>query len=276
MSAPRRSRTGEADASAVLIEAAEARRGPLVPRAQFAAYLAERAGDDDPATLHIDDLYLCCACAAGIPVALDQFERELFGDLRRALAQLDRTGDLVDDTLQRVRAKLFVAGPAGPPRITSYSGRGSLVRWLRVMATREALMLLRRARPETSLGDDGALAPHDVDRVLLQREYQPVFEQAFSDALGSLTSKQRNVLHYSLVRGLNIDQVAAIYRVHRTTAFRWIREARDTLATRTRDRFRERVAAPADEIDSLLRVVESQLEISVERLIAQACEDRAR
>lgn len=259
---------------------AEARWGVLVTRARFAAYVAERVDPDAPpdelGAVHLQDLYLCCACAAGVPAALEQFERELFGDLARALRNLERTGDLPNEVLQVVREKLFVDGPGGPPRIEAYSGRGSLARWLRVMATREALMLLRRVRPEASLADAVELHADDVDRVLLRREYQPVFEQAFADALASLTSKQRNLLHYSLVRGLNIDQVAAIYRVHRTTAFRWIRDARETLAARTRAAFRDRVAAPDDELDSLLRLVESQLEISVERLLAESSDDLAR
>ena len=78
------------------------------------------------------------------------------------------------------------------------------------------------------------------------------------------------MLYYHLVGQLGIDRIGAIYRVHRVTAFRWIRDAREALVTRTRELLAERMNLAGDELESLLRLVQSRASVSVERLLRQA------
>ena len=257
------------DATATLLAAAEEACGPLVSADRFIGYLAARK---PPAPAHVGELYLCCACAAGVSAALAELERRYFPEIDRALRKLDRDGDLTDEVKQMLRHKLLVADPGDEPGITAYQGTGPLGRWIQVVATREALMWIRKARREVARTSRD-LAERDLELGTLRREYRADFEQAFADALGKLTSKERNLLYYHLVGGLGIDRIGAIYRVHRVTAFRWLRDARAALVEHTRDLLASRLALASDELDSLLRLVQSRASVSVERLLRAAGAD---
>jgi RNA polymerase sigma-70 factor, ECF subfamily len=241
-----------------------------VPEDRFASYLAAREHTPE----HHAELKLCCACAAQVPAALVEFERAYFPEVEHALRNMDRHGDLTDEIKQILRHKLFTAEPGALPGITSYQGRGPLGRWVQVVATREALMWLRKTRREaqrTQL-DQLRLADRDYELDIMRREYRAEFERAFTDALAELTSKDRNLLYYHLVGRLGIDRIGAIYRVHRVTAFRWLRTARETVVGRTRVLLAERMKLQPDELESLLRLVQSRASVSVERILRQAHE----
>lgn len=224
-------------------------------------------------TERLDELRLCCACAAGHPAALAELERRYFPEVDRALRGIDRGGDLTDEIKQVLRHKLLVATPGKPLGITRFEGRGPLGRWLQIVATREALMHLRAAKREHARAQVD-LAARDFELHVLRREYRAEFERAFADALAALTSKERNLLYYHLVGRLGIDRIGAIYRVHRVTAFRWLREAREALVTRTRELLAARMNLATDELESLLRLVQSRASVSVERLLRQGHEAR--
>ena len=156
---------------------------------------------------------------------------------------------------------------------------GPLGRWLQVVATREALIQRRRSQralpPPELAHAGGALAARDLDVHILRREYRAAFELAFAEALAALTSKQRNLLYYHLVGRLNIDRIGALYRVHRVTAFRWLRAAREALVAHTRALLAARLRLADDELESLLRLVQSRASVSVERLLRQASQAAA-
>jgi RNA polymerase sigma-70 factor (ECF subfamily) len=70
------------------------------------------------------------------------------------------------------------------------------------------------------------------------------------------------------VDGDTIDDVAAIYAVHRVTAWRWVLEARRQLARVTAEILRREL--PQDEMgaESLLAWVKSQVELSLSDVLA--------
>jgi len=221
-----------------------------------------------------DELALCAACATGDAISIVELERRCFPEIERAVKRLDRDGDLVAEVTQRVRHKLFVATPEEPAGIARFEGRGPLGRWIQVVATREALMYLRATKRERARAYAASeLAARDYELHVLRREYRAEFERAFADALAALSSKDRNLLYYHLVGGLGIERIGALYKVHRVTAFRWLRDARAALVARTRELLAERMELAADELDSLLRLVQSRASVSVERLLRQARTD---
>ena len=249
-----------------------------LPAERFLDYLAARldlGGARGPAAvaaalerIEIADLYLCCGCAGGEAAALGAFERAFGGEIERAAARVDASGDLAAEVRQALRHELFVAAPGQRPRIERYLGRGPLGRWLWVMATREALMARRRTRRETALGEAHlGIADVDLELDYLKREYRAAFREAFTEAMAELPSKQRNLLDYHFIQHLTIDQIGALYRVHRVTAFRWLRSARAELLAATRRQLAARLHIAPSEVDSILRLVQSRLEVSVERLL---------
>lgn len=221
--------------------------------------------------LAVIDLVLCAGLAQGQARALEEFERAFGTEIEQAVRRQDASGDLGDEVRQVMRDKLFVGEPGEPLGIERYSGRGPLGRWLWVMATREGLMSRRRNKRETALEDSHlGVAVTDIELDYLKREYQDEFRKAFAEATANLQSKERNLLHYHFVRRLTIDQIGAIYRVHRVTAFRWLRLAQNALVAGTKAQMATRLHIPASEVDSVLRLVQSRFDISVERVLGMS------
>jgi RNA polymerase sigma-70 factor (ECF subfamily) len=178
---------------------------------------------------------------------------------------------LVDEVRQQLRHKLLVAEPGERPRIADYAGRGPLQAWVRVAATRAALDLMRAggARAGADLEpDDLASGSGDSPEVdYLKERYRPQFKEAFQEALRGLDSEQRNVLRLHVVEGLNIDEIGALFKVHRSTVARWIAAARQKVLDDARRRLRAELGLTAGEFDSLAGVVRSQLDLSVAKIL---------
>jgi RNA polymerase sigma-70 factor (ECF subfamily) len=225
------------------------------------------------------DLYLAAACLAGDQTAIAAFERELIYGAKSAIQAIDSRQAFVDEAVQRLRASLFV-GDTGAPRLALYAGRGPLRAWVGVAAARVALMMRRsqqRAR-EVSTDDDewtGALvmiSTNNPELELLKRQYASEFGSAFRDAVASLEARQRTVLRMSFVEALSIDEIGAVYAVHRATAARWITRACDTLFERTRKLLAERLSLSPSELDRMTALVRSQLDVSLSQLLPPSLE----
>src|SRR5262249_43055522 len=59
-----------------------------------------------------------------------------------------------------------------------------------------------------------------------KRLYAAEFRAALSEAIAGLASRERNLLRHGFADALSIDQIGALYGVHRSTAARWIHAAR--------------------------------------------------
>jgi RNA polymerase sigma-70 factor, ECF subfamily len=100
-----------------------------------------------------------------------------------------------------------------------------------------------------------------------RRAYRAEFKAAFEAALASLEVRERNVLRQTFVDGLSTEQIGVLYDVHKTTAFRWLDAARDKLNKRTRNEFLQRVKVMPAELEAILRLVQSQLDLSLSRVL---------
>ncbi len=92
---------------------------------------------------------------------------------------------------------------------------------------------------------------------------------AFREALGALPSRSRAVLRHHYVQGESIDVIARRYGVHRSTAARWVASARQLLVTETRRRVRETLHIPERELDSLMDLVASRIDVSLNQLASK-------
>jgi RNA polymerase sigma-70 factor (ECF subfamily) len=221
------------------------------------------------------DLYLACACARQVPGAVAAFDRDYMREVDVALTRMRIGPPRLHDVKQLVRQRLFVGGgtagqPAGPGKIAEYGGRGDLRRWVRSVAVRTCLNELRKGRREILVDDEQliaqhAIAPDDPEIEYMKRTYAQQFRAAFGEALAQLGAREQTLLRYHHVDGLNIDEIGAIYRIHRVTAFRWIEKAKELLARSTLEILRGRLQLPANELDSVLRMIRSQLDLSLVR-----------
>lgn len=236
----------------------------------FAVFLGERIEPEELETARAADLWAACASSTGDSHAIAAVETRYFPDVDAALRKMGLSEDRVKDVKQGLRHVLFVGDPEAdvPPRIHEYRGSGELRAWLRVTAMRAALKLLRKTSRE-SLTDDALLEARthedDPELAYMKAAYRASFKVAFQEALDSLEARERSLLKQQVVDGLGIDELGALYQVHRATAARWVQSAREKLLTRTRRAFMANARISSDECESIMRMVRSQLDVSLHR-----------
>jgi RNA polymerase sigma-70 factor (ECF subfamily) len=236
----------------------------------FARHLARHRGDDAQrmlASAHVADLYLALGCGMGDPAALAEFERTRLSEVPAFVAHLEFDAHGLDELLQGLRARLLAPRPDGA-KILHYGGHGPLGGWLRVAAVR--LALTSRTAVARSHDDDPlaiASVKPDPELLLLRLRAGQAFKSAFEEALASLDPDQRTVLRMHYVDGLTIDEIGVAYAVHRATAARWIASGRDRIAIRTRRRLREKLSLNPRDLESVLRLVDSHLDLSLHRVL---------
>jgi RNA polymerase sigma-70 factor (ECF subfamily) len=205
------------------------------------------------------DIALAAALARGDAAALAKFESTIVPDIRGALVRLRRDPDFVDEILQRVRVKLFVGDS---PRIAEYRGQGRLAAWIQIVAIREALMSIRATAREVP--GDAELLRLGVSEPALARSsraHKEAFTAAFHRALAELSERDRTYLRMIFVEGLGTEELARLFRVHRVTAFRWLRDAREALLEGTRRHFLAAVNLPPSQVSSLMRSLAGSLSV---------------
>jgi len=233
--------------------------------------------------LHCVDLYLACGCAKTNVAALRAFERTLGAEVERIARRFESRFMAASDLKQMLREKLFVAGLGEHPKIESYSGFGSLKAWLRVTATRTFLDETRRlngrkggwwSTPEIEDIPDSL----DVELSVLKEEYRESFKRALIAAVRELSPRERNLLRQRFMSGLSVQQLAAVYGVHRTTMSRRLSRARRALYSMTRRIFAQEIgldSVGSDEFESAIELVMSGLDICVHQLFASMAGSRS-
>ena len=210
------------------------------------------------------ELLLAFACAHGDPTAVGIVERTYLEKLG-ALLPVRHQGDAAE-IVQVLRERILVPAAGKPARIDGYTGRGTLEAWLRVAAVRVALNLRRKNRREVPLDEDRVLAERaggDLEIEDLKRRYQTDFREAFAGALQALSPRDRTLLRQHYLDGLTMETIASLHRVHRITVVRWMESARVALALETRRELRARLHVDRRELSSILRLIESRMDMSI-------------
>jgi RNA polymerase sigma-70 factor (ECF subfamily) len=185
--------------------------------------------------------------------------------MRQAAGKIDSNQAFVDEVVQRVRDRLFVGETPG---IASYRGTGPLARWVRVIASRIAVDM---KRGDAKLDDEGALpelpAPDDPELALIWQSSAAAYKDALGRAFTQLDKRSRTLLRQRYLDDLDINALGRIYRVHPSTAFRWLEQIHERLATGTRDHLKATLALTESQLVSMERVVASQLHLSLPRIL---------
>ena len=215
---------------------------------------------------HAAELYLARACAAGDPRALAILDERYIGGIAGHLRRFD-DADLAEEALQQLRQRLLMATGDQPPRILQYAGGGSLLGWLKVAALRQAVDLQRRRRRAPDAGASGdldeLLDARDPELEYLKDRYREDFRAAVHGAVTALGAQERNILRLYAIDGLNIEQIGALFKVHRATVARWIAASRDRLRQETSRRLQATLQVTSTEVESLLRMLDSDLAASL-------------
>jgi len=219
------------------------------------------------------ELFLTVACGCGDAAAIATLDREYLASIFGALAkrfQLDSAA--AEDGLQRLREKLLVHRAERAAAIVDYQGAGALGVWLHVVTLRELISQHRQLhRQRTDDADDrvleGLASGDNPALQLISKDSQAHVKEAYCTALARLAVRQRLILRMHICDRLSLEAIAATYNVNRVTVARWLDRARCDVAQGVREQLLQTLQlAPAD-VESLLRNVHSQFELSVERLL---------
>ncbi|MBK6920303.1 MAG: sigma-70 family RNA polymerase sigma factor [Deltaproteobacteria bacterium] len=246
--------------------------------AAFVAHLAARMADEPSVVEQVGhvvaaDLWLACACDRGDSRAIAAFEAAYAAELRAALRRLRDHALLPDDFMQALRHRLFVGDGETGPAIARYSGHGNLGAWVRVTAMRMALNATRnKPRPDRPAADADIFelepSPDDPELDHLKHTYRDAFRQAFLETVAQLEAADRTLLRQSVVHGLTVRELARMHGVHHATIARRIAAARDELVAGTRRVLGERLAVSPRELDSIMMLIRSRLDVSLARALA--------
>ena len=215
------------------------------------------------------DLAIAAACAAQEPTAHAAFEAVL-GEVDAAGAATGALPDQVEEVKQLLRMQLLVAKDGKPAGIVGYRGRGPLRGWLRITATRELIRHKKKRTREVSFSQSlEKYLTSGVDPALeqLKAEYRTEFALALNEAIEDLTPEDRTLLRQAIVDEMSIDAIGAAFGVHRATAARWLTRAKGALVSATHRRLAARLKLPIEQIESVIRLVQSKLDASVIRYL---------
>jgi RNA polymerase sigma-70 factor (ECF subfamily) len=269
------------DALAALCElGAAAWPGVTLSDELFVRHLAQRlpvGGDprEGLGGLHATDLYLACACLCGAPASRAQAARALeerfLAAVPKSVARFDPSPAFGAEVQQALRERLLI-GPDGRPRLEDYGGSGSLAAWIKVAAVRTALNLViarRRAEDHEARAADEAqeVAAATPELRFIQLRYREPIALSLREAFAALGEKERNLLRWAHVEGLDLSAIGALYGVHKSTVSRWLTRACAALLEETRRRAAARLRLSRSALDSLLRDLRDQLEVSLSLLV---------
>lgn len=245
-----------------------------VPDERFARELGrrlEKAKGVALTALKAADVYVAVACLDGDERAIAGVRDLLAREVAFAAAKTTASADQLAEVIAQLSRVLFVDEPDRVAAMRDYSGRGDLKSYLRVIATRALIRIVNRGRREVDLGDgdllDRIVPASDPELSILRAQYREVVDDAMRAAIATLDDRGRALLRYAFVDGWNVDQVGRVYGVHRATAARWIAAVREQLGERIRDALAERLRIRGEDVDSIVRLVQSRIDVSLDRVL---------
>jgi RNA polymerase sigma-70 factor (ECF subfamily) len=238
----------------------------------YSGHVKRLGTSEDDLERHGADLYLALVCGSGDPEALRVLFRHFLRPLEEHLARSGFDDVARQDVFQQMLLHLC-AGDS--PRILTYAGRAALSSWLRVTAVRFALQtrppVERRGRRSHDL-DTACLLADGVnpERQVATEAARPLMQAALERAVETLPGRDRTLLRLCFVDGLTVDAIGKMYGVHRATAARWIVGIRRRLLKDVEGLLARDVGLHASEFQSWVRLVRSELHLSLSRVLATA------
>ncbi|MBI5548963.1 MAG: sigma-70 family RNA polymerase sigma factor [Deltaproteobacteria bacterium] len=250
-----------------------------LPGEGFLALLRQRVAAQEPVAaalgkLHLEDLYLACGCLQHDSVALTELEGLLRAKTRDAVARMGPTRDiLLEEVGSLLQEQLLVAPLGAQPKLAEYSGRGPLGKWIEVIAVRAALRLRRQrqGRSGTPVEPELVASPAaSPESACLRARCGAELSSALRETLEGLEEDERRLLRLYFVEGKSIDEIGEDLAIHRATAARRLARARAKVFEQTRDRVAGKLRLEEPEFRSLVNLVRSQLDLSIQSCLRSA------
>jgi RNA polymerase sigma-70 factor, ECF subfamily len=172
-------------------------------------------------SLRLPELALAQACALGRDAAWQRFLNLYRAPLTQAAVAVTGSATLGHDLADSLYAELYGLTERDGQRkspLASYSGRGSLLGWLRTTLAQRHVDHHRRTYRETSIEDFDAAAPASASAPLPAQLDQ--LKQAVSQTFTSLPPNERFLLASYFLDQKTLLQIARMLRVHEATISR--------------------------------------------------------
>jgi RNA polymerase sigma-70 factor (ECF subfamily) len=102
----------------------------------------------------------------------------------------------------------------------------------------------------------------------LKARYAAAFHAALERALSSLPTKERALLKLCYIDNATPSAIARMYGVSARTAQRWLLDARQRVLEQTREELKSKLSLKATELDSLLGLLKSRMQVTLRRVLA--------
>jgi RNA polymerase sigma-70 factor, ECF subfamily len=179
--------------------------------------------------LHLEELAIARGCALGRESAWRRFLAQYREQLTRAAVEMTASAALGEDLAGALYSELFGMTEREGKRwspLLGYSGRGSLMGWLRAILAQRRVDQYRKICRETVLDDIEPAAPASEQ---LEPERLKDLQLALGKTLSSTSAEERFLLSAYYLDQHTLDEISRVLRVHVATVSRKLKRATDRL-----------------------------------------------
>jgi RNA polymerase sigma-70 factor, ECF subfamily len=175
--------------------------------------------------LHLEELAMARGCALGREAAWQRFLAQYREPLTRIAVDMTGAVSLGEELANSLYSELFGLTEREGKRwspLFRYSGRGSLIGWLRAVLAQRRVNLYRETSRETAL-DEIELAAPATEAVELERLEH--LRSALEGAITTLSAEERFLLSAYYLDKHRLHEVSRVLRVHEATVSRKLKRA---------------------------------------------------
>ena len=176
--------------------------------------------------LHLEELAIARGCALGREAAWQRFFAQYREPLRRIAIEMTGAVSPGEELADSLYSELFGLSERDGKRcspLSRYSGRGSLIGWLRAILAQRRVDLYRRTKRETALDDD--MEPAAPAAASVNVEQLKFLQPSLELAIATLSAEERFLLSAYYLDARTLDELSHVLRVHEATVSRKLKRA---------------------------------------------------
>ena len=179
--------------------------------------------------LHLEELAIARGCALGRESAWRRFLAQYQQQLTRAAVEMTGSAALGEELASALYSELFGLTEREGKRwspLLRYSGRGSLMGWLRAILAQRRVNQYRKLGRETALGE---IEPAAAVSEQLQLERLEDLRVAIKMTLSEVSAEERFLLSAYYLDQHTLHEMSRVLRVHEATVSRKLKRATERL-----------------------------------------------
>lgn len=181
--------------------------------------------------LHLEELAIARGCALGRESAWQHFLAQYREPVKKIAIEMSGAASLGEELADSLYSELFGLVEREGKRLSPlfrYSGRGTLIGWLRAVLAQRRVNQYRKTRRETALDDDLQMAipaaePNEWDK-LAGTEH---LGRSLATAMSTLSPEERFLLSAYYLDTHTLQELSRVLRVHEATVSRKLKRATD-------------------------------------------------